>query len=92
MSSRVVYAIFSTWVTPTVQVERGQVWDAEDPVVKSHPDWFTADPAEFVKRSDAYTATTEGTVLPEKKTRASSTVETTTAAPGEKRSVPRADK
>jgi hypothetical protein len=39
-----VYSTFSTWVTPTVQLQRGEIWDSDDPVVTSHPDWFTDDP------------------------------------------------
>lgn len=94
MSGRVVFAMFSTWVTPTVQVERGQIWDPEDAVVKSHPDWFTDDPTEFMQHSDMYTATKEGGTLPEKKiARTAPTVEATTSVPGDKRTVnPRVDK
>lgn len=74
--SDVVYATFSTWVTPTVQVEKGQIWDANDPVVRSHPDWFTADPSAFARKSvnEVFTA-------------ANATSESMSAAPGEKRSV-----
>lgn len=78
----VVYATFSTWVTPTVQVERGQMWDPEDAVVKSHPDWFTSDPSAFVRRSTAYTAASANSVGPE----------AATAAPGEKRSLSAVDR
>lgn len=94
MSARVVYATFSTWVTPTVQVERGQIWDADDAVVKSHPDWFTSDPSEFMQSSDSYTATKEGALLPEKKSAPKAVaVESATATPGDKRAVtPRVDK
>jgi hypothetical protein len=77
----VVYATFSTWVTPTVQVEKGQMWDDSDPVVRSHPDWFTSDPAEFVRHSGSYTAATASQVGPE----------AATANPGEKRSVAKVD-
>lgn len=77
----VVYATFSTWVTPTVQVERGQMWEDSDPVVKSHPDWFTTDPSQFVRRSGSYTADSAAKVGPE----------AATAEPGEKRSVTKTD-
>lgn len=78
--SNIVYATFSTWVTPTVQVARGEIWDSSDPVVKSHPDWFTTDPTAFVRRSsaDVYTAGSPG-------------AEAATAEPGEKRAVPKVD-
>lgn len=78
-----VFAIFSTWVTPTVQVQKGEIWDADDPVVRSHPDWFTNDPSEFVRRSDMDTA------MPNKPARTMPPVETATAAPGEKRVIKR---
>jgi hypothetical protein len=78
--SDVVYATFSTWVTPTVQVEKGQIWDANDPVVRSHPDWFTADPSAFARKSvnEVFTA-------------ANATSESMSAAPGEKRSLSNMD-
>lgn len=83
----VVFATFSTWVTPTVQIERGEIWDANDPVVQSHPDWFTDDPTPFARRSsnDVYSAANAegGTVEPP--------VEQTTAAPGERRSLSKTD-
>lgn len=80
--SEFVYAVFSTWVTPTVQVQRGEIWDASDPVVKSHPDWFTSDPSAFVRRSDMQMVSANSSS-------ASAPVETTSAAPGEKRVIKR---
>lgn len=79
----VVYATFSTWVTPTVQIQRGEIWDADDPVVASHPDWFTADPSGFARRSanEAYTAGNAET----------GNVEQATASPGEKRALSKTD-
>lgn len=79
-----VIATFSTWVSPTVHVNKGDSWDASDPVVRDHPDWFTNDPAELerlglLKHSD----TSVGR-------RAEVVVEQATADPGEKRSAPRA--
>lgn len=76
--ANVVYATFSTWVTPTIHIERGQMWDPEDPVVKSHPDWFTSDPSQFVRQSGTYTAQTANSPLPE----------AAVAGPDEKRSLP----
>lgn len=78
--ANIVYALFSTWVTPTVQLERGQVWDAGDPVVRSHPDWFTDDPAKLeaeglIRRSGPQVHTPEPPPV----------VEQATRAPGEKR-------
>lgn len=77
----VVYATFSTWVTPTVQVEKGQMWDPEDPVVTSHPDWFTDDPSQFVRRSQVYSSASVNAAGPE----------SATAGLGEKRSLSKTD-
>jgi len=79
----VVYATFSTWVTPTVQIERGEIWDADDPVVASHPDWFTSDPSAFARRSaaDVYSAANAET----------GRVEQATSDPGEKRALSKTD-
>lgn len=44
MSKQKVRATFSHWVTPTVYVREGDLWDADDPVVASHPDWFEVAP------------------------------------------------
>lgn len=71
---KTVFATFSTWVTPTVHINRGEAWDSDDPVVRSHPDWFTDSPDEFARRTaDA------GAQAPEP------VVEQATAAPGERR-------
>jgi hypothetical protein len=79
MPKPVVYATFSTWVTPTVQIQRGEIWDPDDPVVQSHPDWFTSDPTGLMRRSDP----------PSIAPMTEPAVEQATAAPGEKRSVKR---
>lgn len=81
MSPKIVYAQFSTWVTPTVQVHRGEVWAADDPVVASHPDWFTDDPTEFTRHSGARPDTAAMPATP--------SVEQATAAPGERRNLKR---
>lgn len=83
-----VFATFSTWVTPTVQVQKGEVWDADDPVVRSHPDWFTTDASAFTRRSDMDTATANRPMPGSMRTAAP--VEQATAAPGEKRVIRRA--
>ncbi len=77
------FATFSTWVTPTVMLTKGEAWDADDPVVTSHPDWFTDDPPE-VKRSANRSFTAESANL-------AAPVEQATAAPGEKRAYRRKD-
>jgi hypothetical protein len=76
VKKNVVFATFSTWVTPTVAINRGEAWDADDPVVLSHPDWFTSDPSQFARTSSA--------------SYGEPAVEQATAAPGEKRTVRRA--
>jgi len=87
MSENVVFATFSTWVTPTIAINRGEPWDINDPVVQSHPDWFQAEPID-VRTSRAPEA---GDTLPWAKAVATPTVkanvEAATANPGEKRSV-----
>lgn len=79
----VVYATFSTWVTPTVQVERGEIWDSADPVVTSHPDWFTSDPAQFARKSSAAVYTQSNAEVAPNRIAEAATVE-----PDEKRSLP----
>lgn len=66
----VVYASAEGWVSPTVFIHKGEIWAADDPVVKAHPAWFTDDPERFTKR----------TVHPD-----APAVEQATRAPGEKR-------
>jgi len=74
----IVYATFSTWVTPTVAISRGEAWAADDPVVRSHPDWFSDSPPDVrTSTGESYTAGTAA--------RANPVVEQATAVPGEKR-------
>lgn len=73
-----VFATFSTWVTPTVQIQRGEAWDSDDPVVQSHPDWFSASPPDI--RTSGAAVYTEASAK-----QAKPAVEEATAAPGEKR-------
>jgi hypothetical protein len=70
MPQPVVYATVSTWVSPTVFIHAGEIWVADDPVVKAHPECFTTDPTAYAK----------GTVE-----RGEQPVEQATRAPGEKR-------
>jgi cysteinyl-tRNA synthetase len=79
---RVVFATFATWVTPTVQISKGEAWDADDAVVRSHPDWFTDTPPD-VRSSNRESYTAKDADRP--------TTEAATAAPGEKRSLSRTD-
>jgi len=89
MSKSVVFATFSTWVTPTIHINRGEPWDVNDSVVQSHPDWFQEEPLD-VRTSRAADA---GDELPWAKAVATPTVavasdvEAATSNPGEKRSV-----
>lgn len=89
MAERIVFATFSTWVTPTVMINKGEPWDASDPVVMSHPDWFSDVPPDVrssgIPAEPWLDATAEPTGQVESTTRA---VETATAAPGEVRTVP----
>ena len=72
-----VYATTDTYVDPSVRLQRGQIWDDEDPIVQQHPGHFTDDPYAhgLVRHS--------GT--PPTRTDTAGAVETATAAPGEKR-------
>lgn len=79
---RVVFATFATWVTPTVQIAKGEAWDADDPVVQSHPDWFTDTPPD-VRSSNRESYTAKDADRP--------TTEQATAAPGEKRALSKTD-
>lgn len=74
---QVVYALFTSWVSAELQIVEGEAWRADDPVVKSHPDWF-GDTPKVVR-----------TTLP-RHLQAERPVEQATAAPGEKRTT-RAD-
>lgn len=67
----VVFAKFSAHVTESVQLHAGDAWNADDPLVRAHPDWFADTPAN-VKGSS--TSAHEAPA-----------VETATADPGEKR-------
>jgi len=73
-----VFATFSTWVTPTVAITKGEAWDENDPVVRSHPDWFSPEPPEVRTSDGSYTQATAQRAAP---------VEQATAAPGERRQV-----
>jgi len=57
---------------PVITVQEGELWDADDPVVNAHPDWFE---------------TLEGKPLRVAKPaiRSASPVEQATASPGERR-------
>lgn len=72
-----VFATFSTWVTPTVAVTRGEAWDENDPVVQSHPDWFSPTPPDVRTSGDA--------VYTQSSAQQSRPVEQATANPGEPR-------
>ena len=41
--ANVVRALFTMHISPTVQLHQGDLWIADDPVVKAHPDWFSDD-------------------------------------------------
>lgn len=85
-------ATFSTWVSPTVYVEKGQLWPEDDAVVTSHPDWFV-DPESPEAERLGLVRHTGPKKVKERKVEAATTnpkkVEATTAVPGEKRTVRR---
>jgi hypothetical protein len=45
MAKSVVFAAWSGFISETVQLQRDEAWDATDPVVTAHPEWFTSYPA-----------------------------------------------
>lgn len=65
----VVRALFTGSITPTVNIYEGEVWDADDPIVKSYPQHFSDDLGPIARR----------TVAP------SPVIEEATAEPGAKR-------
>jgi len=71
-----VFATFSTWVTPTVAITKGEAWDENDPVVCSHPDWFSAEPPQVRTSDGSYDSGAASRAQP---------VEHATAVPGELR-------
>lgn len=83
--SNIVYAVFTAWATQTVKVNKGEVWDANDPVVRKHPSWFTNDPAQFIRRSGTHVVTQANA----EDMHLVSGAEQATAAPGEKRVIHR---
>jgi hypothetical protein len=40
----VVWALWESWVDQFVIIRRGQLWAADDPIVRRNPDAFTDDP------------------------------------------------
>jgi len=74
----IVFATFSTWVTPTVMINKGEAWDERDPVVRSHPDWFSPTPPEV--------RTSAAAVFTQESASRARPVEQATANPGEVRS------
>lgn len=82
--ARYVYAAWSGHASPTVQLEKGEAWDADDPFVKAHPDWFSDLPP-VVRRTTTTSYTAESADLAAPKKIVEEPVEAATAAPGEKR-------
>jgi hypothetical protein len=72
---RVVYAKFETHVREGVQIHADEAWDATDPLVLEHPDWFTSEPSIIRRSVNSVDASTFG--------KGSSKVEAATAEPGE---------
>ena len=65
-------------------INLGEHWPADDPIVRAYPDFFDADPRYGL--SSSRPLGDDGNPVPDAPKRASrDAVETTTAAPGEKR-------
>jgi hypothetical protein len=37
---KAVFAKYETWISSTVMLNKGEAWDAEDPIVRTHPEAF----------------------------------------------------
>lgn len=73
----VVYGKSDMWIDPLTMIKRGEIWQADDPIVAQYPHHFTAEADQFARSSSTQSTTTG----------APGRVEQTTAAPGEHRSV-----
>jgi len=49
--SRYVRALFTSHITPTVQIIEGEIWAADDPFVTSHPSFFSSDLDAIARRT-----------------------------------------
>jgi len=67
----VVRALFSGSITPTVNIVENELWDADDPIVKSHPQFFSADLDTHARRTVAPKVIEEATAEPGAKRRTS---------------------
>lgn len=56
--SRYVRALFTSHITPTVQIIEGEIWAADDPFVLTHPDFFSADLETIARRTGPRPETT----------------------------------
>lgn len=104
MAAKYVVATFSTWCSPTVHINAGEIWAGDDPVVQSHPDWFTDDPELFARRTapkkedvqDSLKKHEQSQTEQDTPTRTAQLtekpVEQATASPGEKRTTQRGNK
>ncbi len=67
----VVRALFTGSITPTVTIHEGELWDADDPIVKSRPDFFSADLDSVAHRTVEPSTIEEATAEPGAKRRTS---------------------
>jgi len=75
----VVYAVIDGFVEGGVQLRQGEIWAADDALVRAYPQHFTADGSRFARNTrpkDVFGNDVGG-----------ARIEAATAAPGERRSV-----
>jgi len=60
----VVRALFSANITPTLVINAGELWDADDPVVRQHPEWFSDDLDAIARRTRPAPVMEEATAEP----------------------------
>jgi hypothetical protein len=46
-----VRALFTSHVSETLQIIEGELWDADDPIVRANPSWFSSDLSPVIHHS-----------------------------------------
>lgn len=49
----VVFSLYDMWADEYTYLKAGDIWAADDPIVRKHPDWFTDDPTRWLNRTTA---------------------------------------
>ena len=59
-----VYARFTAHVSPAITIIAGEVWRADAPLVRAHPDWFSDDFGAMARTDGALPVIEEATAEP----------------------------